>query len=85
MMTEVLVLTSDLKWQPQGEQALIFKDNHPSPTNPNVLLAKLRPGQEIDIEMHAIKGLGAAHAKWSPVGMCLRSKSRIIADLVLPE
>jgi DNA-directed RNA polymerases I and III subunit RPAC1 len=75
LTTEMLVLTSDLEWQPQGEQASIFKDNHPSPTNPNVLLAKLRPGQEIDIEMHAIKGIGATHAKWSPVGVCLPVES----------
>ncbi|KAF8503877.1 DNA-directed RNA polymerase [Gautieria morchelliformis] len=61
------VLTSDLEWQPQGEQATIFRDNHPGPTNPNILLAKLRPGQEVEIEMHAVKGIGSVHAKWSPV------------------
>ena len=62
------MFTSDLKWQPQGEQSLIFKDKHPSPINPNILLNKLRPGQEIDIEMHAVKGIAQDHAKWSPVG-----------------
>ncbi|KAF8586559.1 insert subdomain of RNA polymerase alpha subunit [Ramaria rubella] len=61
------VFTSHLKWQPQGEQAIIFKDKIPQPTNRNILLAKLRPGQEIDMEVHAIKGIGATHAKWSPV------------------
>lgn len=34
----------------------------------DIVLAKLRPGQEIDIELHAIKGVGKEHAKWSPVG-----------------
>ena len=34
------------------------------------MLAKLAPGQEIDIELHAIKGVGKEHAKWSPVGEC---------------
>ncbi|KAF8469557.1 DNA-directed RNA polymerase [Kalaharituber pfeilii] len=37
------------------------------PTNPDILLAKLRPGQEIDIEMHCVKGIGKDHAKFSPV------------------
>ena len=32
------------------------------------MLAKLRPGQEIDMELHAVKNVGKEHAKWSPVG-----------------
>ena len=35
--------------------------------NPDILLAKMRPGQCMDLEMHAIKGVGADHAKFSPV------------------
>ncbi|KAI9732444.1 MAG: DNA-directed RNA polymerases I and III subunit RPAC1 [Cirrosporium novae-zelandiae] len=37
------------------------------PVNPDILIAKMRPGQEIDIDMHCIKGIGADHAKFSPV------------------
>ncbi len=33
----------------------------------DILVAKLRPGQCIDLEAHAVKGIGADHAKWSPV------------------
>ncbi|KAF8515689.1 DNA-directed RNA polymerase [Hysterangium stoloniferum] len=61
------VLSSQLEWQPAGEQEAIFQDNPPAPTNPNILLAKLRPGQEIEMDLHAIKGIGSEHAKWSPV------------------
>jgi len=56
-------------WKPAGEQTEVFAANPPAPTNPNIVLAKLRPGQAVDIEVHAIKGVGKDHAKFSPVGM----------------
>mmetsp|Transcript_14487 Transcript_14487/g.43791 ORF Transcript_14487/g.43791 Transcript_14487/m.43791 type:complete len:392 (-) Transcript_14487:343-1518(-) len=34
---------------------------------PDILLAKMRPGQSIELEAHCTKGIGAEHAKWSPV------------------
>ncbi|EGO00665.1 hypothetical protein SERLA73DRAFT_178536 [Serpula lacrymans var. lacrymans S7.3] len=61
------VLSSHLEWEPQGEQATVFASSPPAPTNPNIVLGKLRPGQEIDIEMHAVKGVGKDHAKFCPV------------------
>ena len=63
-----LVFASDIQWVPQGDQLEMFGDKPPAPTNPSILLAKLRPGQEIDMEIHAVKGVGTEHAKWSPVG-----------------
>ena len=33
----------------------------------DIILMKLAPGQEIDIDMYATKGVGEDHAKWSPV------------------
>ena len=62
------VLSSQLEWVPQGEQEAVMSAHPPSPTNPNIVLAKLRPGQEIDMELHAVKGVGKDHAKFSPVG-----------------
>ncbi|KAK7691395.1 hypothetical protein QCA50_004794 [Cerrena zonata] len=61
------VKSGDLVWQPQGEQVSVFESCPPGPTNKDIVLAKLRPGQEIDMELHAIKGVGKDHAKWSPV------------------
>ncbi|THU91737.1 hypothetical protein K435DRAFT_816716 [Dendrothele bispora CBS 962.96] len=58
-------LSSHLEWQPAGEQAILMKDI--KPLNPNIVLAKLRPGQQVDMEIHAIKGVGKDHAKFSPV------------------
>ena len=33
----------------------------------DILLAKLRPGHELDIKLYAVKGVGRDHAKFSPV------------------
>ncbi|XP_027933341.1 DNA-directed RNA polymerases I and III subunit RPAC1-like isoform X2 [Vigna unguiculata] len=36
-------------------------------TYPDIILSKLGPGQEIELEAHAVKGIGKTHTKWSPV------------------
>ena len=43
-------------WVPQGEQDEVeeFRRNPPIPANPNIVLAKLQPGQEIDVEMYTV-------------------------------
>lgn len=33
-----------------------------------ILICKMKPGQEIHAYMHAVKGIGKDHAKFSPVG-----------------
>ncbi|KAF8715626.1 hypothetical protein AX14_012555 [Amanita brunnescens Koide BX004] len=59
--------SSHLTWKPAGEQAEVFASNPPAPINSDIVLAKLRPGQEVHIELHAVKGAGRDHAKFSPV------------------
>ncbi|KAI7864120.1 DNA-directed RNA polymerase [Spinellus fusiger] len=61
------VYSSDLIWEPKGDQAEKFKDTPIRPVHSDILIAKLRPGQEIDMELHCYKGQGRTHAKWSPV------------------
>ncbi|KAF9013418.1 DNA-directed RNA polymerase [Cyathus striatus] len=56
-----------LQWQPAGEQEDVFGNTPPAPANKDIVLAKMRPGQEVEIEMHAVKGVGKDHAKFSPV------------------
>nr|CAB3452695.1 unnamed protein product [Digitaria exilis] len=33
----------------------------------DITIARLGPGQAIELEAHAVKGIGKVHAKWSPV------------------
>ena len=62
------VYARDIVFKPFGGQMQYFSgDDAIRPTNPDILVAKLRPGQEINVEMHAIKGVGSDHAKYSPV------------------
>ncbi|MCJ1310907.1 DNA-directed RNA polymerase core subunit rpc40 [Agyrium rufum] len=63
------VYASHLEWHPEGRQKKWFPESEGivRPANPDILLAKMRPGQVIDIEMHCVKGIGADHAKFSPV------------------
>ena len=61
------IYARDMVWCPTPGQAERFSEGIPRPVNPDILLVKLRPGQQLEIEMHAIKGIGADHAKFSPV------------------
>ncbi len=61
------VYSSDFQWVPQGEQEDRYASKAPAPVHSDILLAKLQPGQRIAVEMHAVKGVGKDHAKFSPV------------------
>ncbi|KUJ22282.1 putative DNA-directed RNA polymerase I and III subunit Rpc40 [Mollisia scopiformis] len=62
------VYAKDIVFKPYGEQTKYFSgEGAIQPTNPDILIAKMRPGQCIDVEMHAVMGIGSDHAKFSPV------------------
>lgn len=61
------VYAKDLKFEPQGRQIQLFKDSPVAACDPNILIAKLRPGQEISLRVHCVLGIGSDHAKFSPV------------------
>jgi DNA-directed RNA polymerases I and III subunit RPAC1 len=62
-----MIYSSHLIWTPLGRQAAIFGDDPLRPVSPDILIAKLRPDQELDMTMHAQIGVGKDHAKFSPV------------------
>lgn len=73
------VLASQLKWIPLGDQAERFKgDDIPKALYGDILVAKLRPGQEIEMELFCEKGIGKTHAKWSPVSTAFY---RLVPDI----
>ncbi|KAK7890244.1 DNA-directed RNA polymerase core subunit rpc40 [Exophiala xenobiotica] len=61
------VYSRHITWEKQGLQEQQFADGPIEPVSPDILIAKLRPGQELDMILHAHLGKGADHAKFSPV------------------
>lgn len=58
------VYAKDLVFEPFGGQEEWAK---PEVLNPDILIAKLRPKQEIKLLAYAVLGVGSDHAKFSPV------------------
>jgi DNA-directed RNA polymerase I and III subunit RPAC1 len=62
------VYAKDITWEPLGHQFEMFPAGQEiRATNPDILIVKMRPGQKIQLSMHAMKGIGQDHAKFSPV------------------
>uniref|UniRef100_A0A8C4WZT6 DNA-directed RNA polymerases I and III subunit RPAC1 n=1 Tax=Eptatretus burgeri TaxID=7764 RepID=A0A8C4WZT6_EPTBU len=74
------VYTRHFRWVPLGNQADIYEPNSIGPVHKDILLAQLRPGQEIDLMMHCVKGIGKDHAKFSPVAT---ASYRLLPDVHL--
>ncbi|XP_002120101.2 DNA-directed RNA polymerases I and III subunit RPAC1-like [Ciona intestinalis] len=58
------VYSKDIKWIPLGNQKDLLTVK---PVYDDILVAKLRPGHILDVKLHAVKGVGQDHAKFSPV------------------
>lgn len=52
------VYTRHMTWVPLGNQADLFPEGTIRPVHDDILIAQLRPGQEIDLLMHCVKGIG---------------------------
>jgi DNA-directed RNA polymerase I and III subunit RPAC1 len=68
VLIDCTVYAHQITFHPSGRQPEFFDgDDAIQAVNPDILIAKLRPGQCIDLTMHCHKGIGADHAKFSPV------------------
>ncbi|PIK58250.1 hypothetical protein BSL78_04837 [Apostichopus japonicus] len=76
------VTTKQLKWLPRGNQATLHQANPIRPVDEDILIAKLRPGQAIDLRMHCVKGVGQDHAKFSPVAT---ASYRLLPKIILKK
>ena len=65
------VYAEDLVFEPATDtQKEKFSEENGGPIRPvnsRILIAKIRPGDVINLTCHAVKGIGADHAKFSPV------------------
>lgn len=74
------IYSRDLKWIPQGNQGSRIIDA--KSVHPDILIAKLKQGQEIEIDLICTKGIGKTHAKWSPVSTAYY---RLIPDIKITK
>ena len=79
------VYSSDIRWVPLGdEQAAKYAAQPIKTVHDDILVAKLRPGQRVEIEMFAEKGIARTHAKWSAVATAsYRLMPHIIPDAAI--
>ncbi|KAG5870985.1 hypothetical protein JTB14_013456 [Gonioctena quinquepunctata] len=61
------VYSKHIKWTPIGNQKERLKESDVGPIDPDILIAKMRPGHELDLKLVAVKSYGTDHAKFSPV------------------
>ncbi|KAJ3193644.1 DNA-directed RNA polymerases I and III subunit RPAC1, partial [Irineochytrium annulatum] len=76
------VYSSAIEWLPQGDQEILYKENPIRPVHKDILITKLRPGQEIEAQLHCQKGIGKEHAKWSPVAT---ASYRLLPEITILE
>eukprot|EP00903_Cladosiphon_okamuranus_P005518 g5496.t1 len=77
------VFSGAMEWCPHGDQEERFEgEGGLRPVHDDILIAKLRPGQEIVAEMHCRKGIGKDHAKFSPVAT---ASYRLLPVITLKE
>mmetsp|Transcript_10942 Transcript_10942/g.22799 ORF Transcript_10942/g.22799 Transcript_10942/m.22799 type:complete len:378 (-) Transcript_10942:331-1464(-) len=95
-MVNSAVTSNMLEWLPNGSRLPEDSDSkltafmhEQSPlegpvktVHEDILITKLRPGQELELEAHAVKGIGKTHAKWSPVATAFY---RLMPEVILKQ
>ena len=76
------VYSGDLVWVPQDDQEAIFGDDKPRPVHDDILIAKLLPGQTINLDAQCAVNVGQEHSKWSPVAT---ASYRLLPKIVVSD
>ena len=89
------VTTNAFKWAPIGNQAqkvcigdgenvplICIQFSELRPVHDDLVIAKLRPGQELNLRMVCVKGIGKDHAKFSPVAT---ASYRLLPEITLTK
>lgn len=71
------VFSHHLRWDPLDGQDEKFPEGISCVVD-DILIAKMRPGQEIALQCVCEKGVGKTHAKWSP---CATASYRLLPDI----
>lgn len=85
------VFSGHLKWEPLKEQERVVGEGvQLGPVHKRIVVAKLSGKQEIDLKLHAIKGIGRDHIKFCPVATAsyrllpeIKLKSKITGEAAL--
>lgn len=72
-----------MTWVPLGNQADVFPEGTIRPVHDDILIAQLRPGQEIDLMMHCVKGIGECSLcpEAGPVGLVVPGNQELNWDV----
>eukprot|EP01029_Cantina_marsupialis_P012459 TRINITY_DN2750_c0_g1_i2.p1 TRINITY_DN2750_c0_g1~~TRINITY_DN2750_c0_g1_i2.p1 ORF type:complete len:319 (-),score=108.02 TRINITY_DN2750_c0_g1_i2:133-1089(-) len=76
------VTSKDFIWEPMGSQAEKFEEMPPKVVYDDILITKLAPNQEIELEAHITVGVGRDHAKFQPVST---ASYRLLPDITFNE
>ena len=63
------IYSKDFKWIRHPSHKDITDDCHLRAVFDDILVNVLRPGQEMDLRVHVVKGIGKDHIKFSPVSV----------------
>ena len=75
-----------LQWKPFGDQEQRFAPSFFKFVQPKGVITRLKPGQSLEIELWASKGVGETHSKYSPVSNCsFQLKNKVEISTPLPD
>jgi len=76
------VYSRHIEWVPVHDQRNYYKASNIGPIYDDILIAKLRPGQEIDVVMHCVKGIAKDHVKFQAVAT---ASYRLLPEIILKK